>query len=293
MSPLNEIYEITAKLKSEGGIGQREADWVYSLASSSRKRRLFKDEPSLADALRKWYDAVIEQLNDCKEGRFITTAGLSFLPCIFHKEFLEIETRLSPLDMVTKIKASAPFINSLPKNIQRPVSVLLDCYTGNRRTPKTSRAGILRKYGLYDILKTYKPLGFAKYLFHEMQDFNLKPYFLNTIAINFMERKNFPCVLIEYYQTDKITYNSDSKYRFAYRSKAIIPGSLKIDEKTLLRNILDTVKEMKEMGYISEDEYFYNIKQEIGAEKVLDYAMSSLVFKEKCLQRDDWTFTER
>lgn len=87
---MNAIYQLTWKLKKEGDITLKEADWIYSLFSeNSLKTKLninsSKFDAGLIYALEEWFQTVAEKIRKGERGNFIFTV---YLKNIIYSDFL-------------------------------------------------------------------------------------------------------------------------------------------------------------------------------------------------------------
>lgn len=162
---MNAICQLTWKLKKEGDITLKEADWIYSLFSENSLNTKLninssKFDAGLIHALEEWYEVVAQKIRNGERGNFVFTV---YLKNIIYSDFLYPARRalleqgdfkdLCNVIMVDeKIYSALPFKNFLLKNSRD-----LGCYY----EMNGSRAGMLY-YPLKTEKGTYTVLQFLK-----------------------------------------------------------------------------------------------------------------------------------
>lgn len=87
---MNAICQLTWKLKKEGDITLKEADWIYSLFSENSLKTKFninssKFDAGLIYALEEWYEVVAQKIRNGERGNFVFTV---YLKNIVYSDFL-------------------------------------------------------------------------------------------------------------------------------------------------------------------------------------------------------------
>ena len=87
---MNAICQLTWKLKKEGDITLKEADWIYSLFSENSLKTKFninssKFDAGLIYALEEWYEVVAQKIRNGERGNFVFTV---YLKNIVYSAFL-------------------------------------------------------------------------------------------------------------------------------------------------------------------------------------------------------------
>lgn len=78
MKEIEELSRLTEKLKKEGEISQKEADWIFSLFSDKNLKTKLNPNSRrfdrfLSNVVNRWFEAVYDLLKDNKRGNFVTT----------------------------------------------------------------------------------------------------------------------------------------------------------------------------------------------------------------------------
>jgi len=87
---MNAICQLTWKLKKEGDITLKEADWIYSLFSENSLNTKLninssKFDAGLIHALEEWYEVVAQKIRNGERGNFVFTV---YLKNIIYSDFL-------------------------------------------------------------------------------------------------------------------------------------------------------------------------------------------------------------